>query len=192
MSITESVPSSDTAPAFAGICCTAGLLALLAFAPAHAASAAETDCKPLFEAMSRLFNTPSHQYLTQTNAAPGAKPQLGEIINTGTTVYILVEGKWQKSAITAAQLQAQEEQNRKNAKVRICKLEGEEAVDGVTVTHFSAHTETGDVVSEEQIWISKSAGLPVRETMDIDMGNQGKSRAEIRVVYKGVTAPPGL
>ncbi len=165
--------------------------AVLALAPGRQAVAADTDCKPLFDAMTRLFNTPSHQYLTQTSTDLGDKPKTGEIINTGNAVYILLDGKWQKSSITAAQLQAQEEQKRKNAKVSICRLERDESVDGVAVTHFSAHTETGDVVSEEQIWISKSAGLPVRETIDMDMGDKGgKSRAEIRVVYSGIKAPP--
>jgi hypothetical protein len=186
----EVAPALVTAHRSAALRIAACAAALLALTPGRQAFAADADCKPLFEAMTRLFNTPSHQYLTQTSADPGEKPTVGEIINTGKIVYILVEGKWQKSTITAAQLQEQEEQNRKNAKVRICRLERDESVDGVAVKHFSAHTETGDVISEEQIWISKSAGLPVRETIDMDMGDKGgKSRAEIRVIYTGIEVP---
>jgi hypothetical protein len=63
-------------------------------------------------------------------------------------------------------------------------------VDGVAVTLYSAHTETAYGISNEQIWIAKGTGLPVRETIDMDMGAKGgKSRAEIHVVYVGVEAP---
>jgi hypothetical protein len=92
--------------------------------------------------------------------------------------------------VTSAQLQQQEEQNRKNAKLTSCRLEHEEALDGVKVTLFSAHTETNYGASDEQMWIAKSNGLPVRETIEMNMGdNAGKSHAEIRVVYSGVQAP---
>ncbi|MEA3151998.1 MAG: hypothetical protein QOD56_2937 [Gammaproteobacteria bacterium] len=164
--------------------------ATLALAPARHGFAAEADCKPLFDAITRLFNTPSHQYLSQTSAVTGDKVTLSEIINTGKAMFIRVDGKWHTSTITAAQLQQQEEENRKNAKVTICRIVSDESVDGVAVTHFSSHTETGYGASDQQLWISKSAGLPVRETIDMDMGARGgKSHAEIRVVYSGIDAP---
>jgi hypothetical protein len=166
------------------------VFALLACVPSFAA-ADETNCKPLFEAMNRLFNTPSHQYLKQTTAKGGEKSTDSEIINTGTAMYIMVSGKWHNSNATAAQLQQQEEQNRKNAKVTTCRVVREESVDGVAVTLFSAHTETDYGKSDEQLWVSKTSGLPVREIIDVDVGSDqgGKSRAEIRVVYSGIEAP---
>jgi hypothetical protein len=164
--------------------------AALALAPARHGFAADAGCNPLFEAMTRLFNTPSHQYLSQTSTLTGDKATLSEIINTGNAMFIRVDGKWHSSTITAAQLQQQEDENRKNAKVTICRIVSDESVDGVAVTHFSSHTETGYGASDQQLWISKSAGLPVREIIDMDMGDRGgKSHAEIRVVYSGIAAP---
>jgi hypothetical protein len=152
--------------------------------------AADTDCKPLFEAITRLFNTPNHEYLSQTNAATGDEPIKSEIINTGAAMYIKVEGKWHNSTATGAELQAEEETNRKNAKVTSCKVLQDETIDGVAVTLYSAHTETAYGISNEQIWIAKGTGLPVRETIDMDLGQKGgKSRADIHVVYVGIEAP---
>jgi hypothetical protein len=169
------------------IACVAGLLTL---ATGTESFAADADCKPVFEAITRLFNTPNHEYLAQTNAATGDTPMKSEIINTGAVMYVKVEGKWHNSTATGAELQAEEEQNRKNARVTSCKVVQDESVDGVAVTLYSAHTETAYGISNEQIWIAKGTGLPVRETIDMDMGAKGgKSRAEIHVVYVGVEAP---
>jgi hypothetical protein len=183
-SITRRAPGTPRA-----IGCIFALLA--AYAPYS--FAADADCKPLFDAMTRLFNTPSHQYLTQTNTANGDKPRTSEIINTGTAMYIMVSGKWHNSPVTAAQMQEQEEQNRKNAKVTTCHLVREESLEGVKVSLFSAHTETSHGTSDEQIWISKSDGLLLRENIDMKTDDRGgNSRAEIRVVYSGVAAPAGV
>ena len=163
---------------------------LLTVAPAGYCLADDVDCKPLFEAMNRLFKTPSHQYLKQTDSRTGDKAVDSEIINTGKAMYVMVGGKWNNSPITAAQLQEQEEQNRRNAKITTCRAVREESFDGVTTKLFSAHTETGYGASDEQLWVAKSNGLPLREIIEMDMGdNGGKSRAEIHVVYSGIEAP---
>jgi len=168
-----------------------GVLALLAHA--RSALAEEADCKPLFAAMSRMFHTPNHQYLTQTSAATGDKSTASEIINTGNAMYIMVDGKWHNSNATGTLLEQQEEDNRRKAKVTSCKLVHEESLNGVTVKLFNAHTETEYGASEEQLWVAKSSELPVREIIDMDLGDHGgKSRAEIRVEYVGIQAPPGL
>ena len=166
------------------------LLAVLALAPAAGCLADEAECKPLFEAMNRLFKTPSHQYLKQTDTRTGEKAVDSEIINTGKAMYVMVAGKWSTSPVTASQLQEQEEQNRRNAKVTTCHLVREESFDGVSTNLFSAHTETGYGASDQQLWIAKSNGLPLREIIEMEMGDHGgKSRAEIHVVYTGVEAP---
>jgi hypothetical protein len=162
----------------------------LAAAPAGYSLADEADCKPMFEAMTHLFNTPSHQYLKQTNTLTGDKTVSSEIINTGKALYIMVDGKWHNSDITSAQLQEQEESSRKKAKLTTCKLVHEESLDGVPVRLFTAHTETEYGASDQQMWIAKKDGLPVRETIEMTMGEHaGTSHAEIRVTYSGITAP---
>jgi hypothetical protein len=166
----------------------AGVVVLLAAAPMNWILADEADCKQPFEAMTRLYDTPSHQYLTETGAAGGDKPTTSEIINTGKAMYIKVDGKWHLSHATKAELQRQEEQNRKAAKTRSCRLVREESLDGSTVNFFNAHTETANGASDEQIWISKNDGRLVREIIDMT-DSSGKSHAEIRVVYSGVETP---
>jgi hypothetical protein len=169
---------------------TASLAALLAVVPAARSVADPAGCQPLFDAMTRLFKTPSHQYLKQTDTRTGDKAVDSEIINTGKAMYVMVGGRWNNSPITAGQLQEQEEQNRRNAKVTTCHVVREESFDGVATTLFSAHTETGYGASDQQLWIAKDNGLPLREIIEMDMGDHGgKSRAEIHVVYSGVEAP---
>jgi hypothetical protein len=166
--------------------CVVGLIA----APTGYSLAEDADCKPMFEAMNHMFNTPSHQYLKQTNTLTGDKAVVSEIINTGKALYIMVDGKWHNSEITSAQLQEQEESSRKKAKLTTCKLVHEETLDGVSVKLFNAHTETDYGASDQQMWIAKKDGLPVRETIEMTMGDHaGTSRAEIRVVYTGIAAP---
>lgn len=175
---------------YPAVAAAAFLPILLALAPVAPCLADEADCKPLFEAMNRLFKTPSHQYLKQTDTRTGDKAVDSEIINTGTAMYVRVGGRWSNSPITAAQLMEQEEKNRRDAKVTTCRVVREEGFDGVNTTLFSAHTETNYGASEEQLWIAKSNGLPLREIIEMDMGDHGgKSRAEIHVVYSGVEAP---
>ncbi len=170
--------------------CTFALAASAAAAP----SLADDDaCKPLFDAMTHLFNTPSHQYVTQTSTALGSKPQASELINTGKAVYVMVDGKWHLTPMTAAQMQEQEEANRKNAKVTECRVIRQESIEGVPVTVYGSHTETGYGVSDQQIWLAKATGLPLRETIDMDLGEKaGKSHVDVRVVYTAIEAPANV
>jgi hypothetical protein len=171
----------------------AWLLAVIGILGAPVTFAQDPACKPLFDAMTHLFNTPSHQYVTQTSTALGGQPQESELINTGSAMYVLIDGKWHASHLSAAQLQEREEENRKSAKVTNCKVVREEAIDGVPVTVFNSHTETGFGVSDQQIWLSKSTGLPLRETIDMDLGEKtGKSHVEVRVVYVKIEAPANV
>ncbi len=169
------------------------MAALLAAAPASPAFADETACKPLFDAMTHLFNTPSHQYVTQNEFRIGGKPQASEMINTGKAMYVMVDGKWHLSPITAAQMQEQEETNRRNAKVTNCKIVRDESVDGMATTLYGSHTETDYGASDQQIWLVKATGLPLRETIDMDLGEKaGKSHVDVRVVYTAIEAPANV
>lgn len=169
---------------------TVCLVSILAMAPVSRGFAAEAECQPLFDAMNRLFKTPSHQYLKQTNSITGDKAVASEIINDGKALYVMVGGKWQNSQATGEQLLEQEEMGRRKAKVTTCRLVHEEAVDGIPAKLFSAHTETEFGASDEQLWIANATGLPVRETIEMSMGDHaGTSRAEIKVVYSGVSTP---
>jgi hypothetical protein len=168
-----------------------GLSLIFALTPALGV-ADEAACKPLFDAMTHLFNTPSHQFV-QTSSATGGKPQKSEIINTGKVMYVMVDSQWRVSPITAAQMQVTEETSRKNAKVTDCKVVRDESVDGVAATLFSSHTETDYGASDQQIWLAKATGLPVHETIDMDLGEKaGKSHVDVRVVYASIQAPASV
>ena len=52
---------------------------------------AQNDCKLVFESMTKLFDTPTHAYVTMNI---GGKPQTGESIYAGGLIYAKYDGKW--------------------------------------------------------------------------------------------------
>lgn len=169
------------------ICTT--LFAAAASIGAGAALADDASCKPVFDAITRLVKTPNHQFLVQSSDAPGSTPQAGEVIFTGKTTYILRDGKWQTSAVTPEETLKRDDENRKNSKTR-CRAVRDEAVEGVSATLYTLHSESEVGESEGQIWISKASALPLRQKIDLAMkGIAEKNHVETRFVYSGV-APP--
>lgn len=168
-----------------------GLMAVtLGAAPVRAE---KVGCKALFDSLKRQATTPNHQYFTQSTGTPGAKPEMSEIINTGTARYLLLNGKWQSVPESPQAMLQREEDNEEHSKSN-CRLLREEIVDGVSTRVYSEHTETGDAKSDGLIWIAKGTGLPLRQRIDVDSGNgpAGSRHVEIRVVYSGVAAPAGV
>jgi hypothetical protein len=53
--------------------------------------AAQDDCKLVLEAMTKVFDIPTHAYVTMNLSG---KPQTGESIYTGGLVYAKYDGKW--------------------------------------------------------------------------------------------------
>ena len=158
----------------------------------RAALADEASCKPVFDAITRLVKTPNHQFLVQSSDAPGSTPQAGEMIFTGKTTYILHDGKWQTSTVTPEETLKQDEENRKNSKTS-CHALRDEAVEGVSATVYTLHSESEVGRSDGQIWISKAGALPLRQKIDLSMaGIAEKNHVETRFVYSGVEAPAGM
>jgi hypothetical protein len=158
----------------------------------RAAIADDTSCKPVFDAITRLVKTPNHQFLVQSSDAPGSAPQVGEMIFTGKTTYLLHDGKWQTSNVTPEETLKQDEENRKNSKTN-CRALRDESVEGVSATVYSLHSESEVGKSDGQIWISKASALPLRQKIDLAMeGIAEKNHVETRFVYSGVEAPAGI
>lgn len=168
---------------------TVALLVLaICAAPARAV---DTACQPVFDAMTKLAATPNHQFMTQT-AAFNSKPESSEIITTASAMYVKAEGAWHMSSYNPQQ-QAAEMQQAAAAGKQTCQHVRDEVVAGEPTTLYNTQDkqEGGDTVSS-QIWVSKTRGLPVKQTIDMDVGGKvGKSHADVRIDYANVQAPAG-
>lgn len=162
------------------------ILLILASMAWHYAMAADS-CQPVFDALSKVLVTPSHVFSTD-GAGPraGAKPE-SESIYFGGAIYLKVNGKWIRSKMTAQQMLDQEKENREHGSAT-CRYLREEIVGGEAVAVYNAHSENEDVKSDGQMWISKK-GLPLREELDIDIGDPGKMHKSVRYEYSNVQAP---
>jgi hypothetical protein len=126
--------------------------------------AADVGCKPVLDATLHQLQTPYHSHTTMTLVA-GTTPMLTEQVNTGKTLYLLMNGKWSVSKLTPQDMREQEMDNIKNSKA-LCTLVRDEPVDGVSATLYKVHEERDGSASDSQIWISKANGLPLRLKMD--------------------------
>ena len=151
--------------------------------------AAQDNCQPLYDAMSKVMTTPTHIFTT-SNTAPnsGGKPRTIETICVAGSTYVNFNGKWTRGP-TPQQVVKQEEENRRNSKAS-CRYLHDESINGETVAVYSTHAETSDQKSDGQMWISKTRGLPLRQGLYMDTGNKsGKSRHSVRYEYKNVQPP---
>lgn len=163
--------------------CTFGLL-LLGAAPL----AAQSECKPIFEALDKVMGTPTHIY---TTTKVSGKPKTTETIYVDGDIYTNAEGKWTKSTVTTKQMSDVELENRRKT-VYVCSYLKEEPVNGQKAAVYSTHTSqlTGDK-TDGQIWISKDNGLPLRNEVDSVTGGKDSknSHYSVRYDYKGVVPP---
>jgi hypothetical protein len=73
---------------------------------------AQGDCKVVLDAMTKLFDTPTHAYVTMNI---GGKPQTGESIYAGGLVYAKYGDKW-SAGTTTKEMKEIEEKNRQTNK----------------------------------------------------------------------------
>jgi hypothetical protein len=172
----------------------AGLI-LLAAGAASPAYAAGDACKPVFDASDKVILTPAHLYVTRT-ASYQNKTTNGEMIysgNAGGAIYILVNGKWRRSPITAGEMLKQEAENRATSKPATCQYLRDESVNGEAATVYSGRSENEAGKTAITIWISKSRGVPLKQEMEFDVGGSaGKSHQSTRYEYTNVRPPPGV
>jgi hypothetical protein len=159
------------------------VLGLAAALPAPLA--AQGACQPVFDAMTKVVTTSAHIYNTST----GARPRSSETIYAAGSIYVNFAGKWTRSPLTPPQMLKQEEENRQHSKYS-CRYLRDESVNGEPAALYSAHAETQDSKSDSQIWISRSKGLPLRQELDIDIGDKaGKNHYSVRYEYADVKPP---
>jgi len=164
------------------------LLALLLAIGFVASTHAADSCQPVFDAMSKVLVTPSHVFSTQgAGTRAGAKPP-SESIYFGGAIYVKLNDKWIRSKMSAQQMLEQEKENREHG-TATCRYLREEVVGGEAAALYSAHSENEGVKSDGQVWISKK-GLPLRQELDIDVGDPSKIHHSLRYEYGNVQAPP--
>ncbi len=141
------------------------------------------DCRPVIDAMNKIYTTPTHLYTTMSS---GHK---NELIYAGGVVYDNLRGKWARSMVTLQQVRKMEDENRRNSKYT-CRYLRDEPVNGEAAALYSTHAERSDVgiKSDGQFWISKSKGLPLRHEEDMDDGGT-KMHHSTRYEYTNVRAP---
>lgn len=164
---------------------TAALLLL-----ASSTYAADSGCKPVYDAYQRQIVTPHHEFdVTTTAALDHGKPRSSEAIVVVDHRYVLVNGKWTAKAYDSKQA-LQDEKAREaslDTPKATCKYLRDEPVNGEDAAVYSNVNE----VVNAQVWISKSRGLPLRQEVDVDIGRSGKSHTSGRTDYANVQPPPG-
>ncbi len=164
-----------------------GKFLIVALMASHFALAADS-CQPVFDAMSKVLVTPSRVFSKDgTGARDDAKPE-SESIYFGGAIYVKINDKWIRSKMTAQQMLDQEKENREHGSAT-CGYLRDEVAGGEAAAVYSARSENEGVKSDGQIWISKK-GLPLREELDIDVGDPGKMHKSVRYEYSNVQAPP--
>lgn len=157
-------------------------------------SAAHADggCQPTLDAMQKLAQTPVHQYMHQT-AAYRKTPTDSEVVITADHMYVRTSGQWRAMPFDPKK-QAQELRGSAAATRMACRYLRDEAVDGQAAAVYASHDDQGDGTSVDvTMWISKSSGLPLRQSTDVDVGGElGKSHDEVRFDYADVKAPAGV
>ena len=177
----------------ASVVAAAIAFALCVGAPLRAQSAA---CTSSFAASSKLYDKPFHLYTidsAQTDARlQGGRPTVSEAIWTGTVDYVLVEGKWMKSPIDIATAQKAAKEARAKAKATCSHLR-DEGVNGEPAAVWRIHSASEVGVSDTDIWISRSSGLPLKSDVHQDVGGAlGKSHIVSRYDYTNVRPPAGV
>ena len=143
--------------------------------------AAQDDCKLVLDGMIKLFDTPTHAYVTMDIAG---KPQTGESIYAGGLVYAEYNGKWIAGG-TTKEIKEIAEKNRQNNKTT-CRYLKDEPVNGEMAAVYSVHEVSPRSTSDSKTWISKAKGLPLRSDIDLE---GGKSHISTRYEYGNVRPP---
>jgi len=167
-------------------------LGILAVASLGAAGARADDaaCKPVWDATFKYVTTPSHTFSTSTGLMGDGKVEKSELISTGKGRFVMVDGSWMVNRMTDQELLKIEKEKARNSTAQ-CRWVRDETTAGETVALYTVHNETAGRKSDEQIWISRHSGLPLK--IELDLGGDGHvSHTASRMVYDNVRAPDGV
>ena len=177
---------------FAVITATVAVSIAVLAAPAAHAQKDVASCKPMLDAMAKLAATPYHMSGTMTTPGTGGKSQPMEFISAGGQNYVMSEGHWVRSPMTAAQMAAQEQDNIRNAKAFSCHRLPDEPVGGEAAVVYSTHSENDDSKADGKVWIAKGSGLVLRMEADVDPQDVDHTHMSSQYDYANVHAPAGV
>jgi hypothetical protein len=162
--------------------------AIHALLPSGVPQASDAACQSVIAALEKNLTTPYQIYMTHTNAAlHNGKPVISETVFVGGVKYVMVNAKWTTIPVSTEDNKTIEAEIRKNS---TCHYVRDESVNGESTTLFAMHTYTDDETSDNQIWISKSKGLILKQESDIEISsNFPKTHASARYEYSNVVAP---
>ena len=173
----RSTMSSPSNPRPAHVMC-----ALLATFAASSPAAAADACDALYNAGIKSIQTPHHVYSTRTI---GGKARTGEAIFAGGSEYLLMNGKWRRSAIPQPEMVAAAQEKLKTHP-DTCTAVGEQVVGGQAVSVYKAHSK--EEGTDQTVRILKASGLMQGGTLTLPDGGSLETRYE----YENVQAPPGV
>jgi hypothetical protein len=155
-------------------------LALIGFA---GLARADASCDAVYDAGIKQMQTPHHVFSSRSgHGDKGATTN--ETIFVGGVVYTQLQGKWQRSRMTAADMLAHaQEKKTDESSDETCRAVGDDAVDGEAAAVYALHNDAG---ADSKLWISKASGSLLRQTIKLPDGSMIDSRYD----YKNVQAPP--
>jgi hypothetical protein len=143
--------------------------------------AAQDGCKLVFDAMIKVFDTPTHAYVTMD---VNGKPQTVESIYVGGLIYTKYAGKW-SAGTTTKEIKEIDEKNRQTNKTT-CHYLNDEALNGEMAAVYSVHDVSPRSTSDSKTWISKSKGLPLRSETALE---GDRNHVSTRYEYGNVKPP---
>jgi hypothetical protein len=156
------------------------------------ARADDAACKPVWDAMFKYTATPSHTFSTSTGLMGDAKPQKSEMVSTGKSRFVMVDGSWMVNRMTDQEMLDIEKEKARSSNAQ-CRWVRDEATGGETAALYTVHSETGGTKSDEQVWISHRSGLPLKLELSLGVGgNGGAKHMSSRMVYDNIRAPDGV
>ena len=161
--------------------CSEGLTIAYLLMGASAATA-QDDCKLVLDAANKVFDVPSHSYVTMNI---GGKPQTAETISVGAAMYVKYNGKWTSGGSTPQEMKALSAKNRQTNKTT-CRYMKDEQVDGEAAAVYSVHDVSPKSTSDSTVWISRTKGLMLRSEIDLEAG---KTHMSTRIEYGNIKAP---
>jgi hypothetical protein len=143
--------------------------------------AAQDSCKLVMDATTRVFDTPTHAYVTMKMNGTNHD---AESINTGGMVYIKSNGTWSPGT-SSKEMKDLADKSRQNTKMT-CRYLKDEPVDGQIAAVYTVHEVSPKSTSDSKTWISKAKGTLLRSDIDMD---GGKTHVSTRYEYGNVKPP---
>ncbi|HXE60651.1 MAG TPA: hypothetical protein VN607_08075 [Gemmatimonadaceae bacterium] len=154
-----------------------------------------SSCATVHAASLKMEAVPYHMYFVDSAKAVaaenGGKPMVGESIVVGGAMYLLSHGKWVKSPVSLAQMNA--ERDKHDWTKDTCSHVRDESVNGEAASVWRTHVVTEMSTVDTEMWISKGRGVVLKANSVMDLGGQdGKNHTSARYDYSNVHPPAGV